>query len=67
MTRNTGEADRIIRMIIGFALAAWTVLGTDHWHLLGWLGVILIATAAVGVCPLYRILGISTEPSPKRR
>lgn len=67
MTQNTGHLDRIIRMIIGFALAAWAVLGTDQWHLLGWLGIILIATAAIGFCPLYRVLGLSTEPSPRRR
>jgi hypothetical protein len=67
MTQNTGQLDRIIRMIAGFALAAWAVLGTDQWHQLGWLGVILIATAAIGFCPLYRIVGLSTCPTPKRR
>jgi hypothetical protein len=67
MTENTGSVDRIVRILAGFALLAWAFWGTDPYHQIGWIGVILLATAAMGFCPLYRVLGISTCPVPQRK
>lgn len=64
MTRNAGTIDRSLRALVGIvALAGAFGLG---WFS-GWMvwaaaavGVIMLATAALGYCPLYRLVGINT-------
>jgi uncharacterized membrane protein len=63
MTRNESTIDRAIRAIIGigaiavaFAVGAGSLLGI----VLFVVAAIMLVTAAVGFCPLYRVLGIST-------
>jgi hypothetical protein len=57
--------DKIIRLIIGVALALWAVLSAGLSSPLSYIalaaGVILIVTALMNFCPLFRILGISTR------
>lgn len=67
MTANVGSTDRILRLIIGLVLIALPFVGTFaalSGGALMWisviLGFVLIATAALKFCPLYRILGIQT-------
>ncbi len=61
MTRNLASWDRIARLVIGALLILLAITGTvGVW---GYLGVILVGTAFVNFCPLYRILGISTHKS----
>lgn len=58
MKTNVGGLDRIIRAVLGIALIAMTLMGTiGVW---GWLGVVLLGTAALGWCPPYQIFGINT-------
>jgi O-antigen ligase len=58
MTRNLGQFDRIARLILGALLAILAVTGTiGVW---GYLGLILVGTAFVNFCPIYRIFGIKT-------
>jgi hypothetical protein len=60
---NVGTIDRIARVLIGLALIALTVTGTiGVW---GWIGVVPLATAALGTCPLYTLIGVSTCPMNK--
>jgi uncharacterized membrane protein YfcA len=60
MKTNVGGIDRILRIVIGLALIAATLTGTiGVW---GWVGVVPIATAAFGFCPLYTVFGISSCP-----
>jgi hypothetical protein len=33
------------------------------WHWVGLLGIVPLLTAAIGSCPLYTILGLSTRPA----
>lgn len=69
MTRNIGQIDRIARIILGFALIAYAIpLGFSKtgWNWVGWIGVVPLLTAALGNCPLYSILGISTCPLQKK-
>lgn len=55
---NEGWIDRLLRVIVGFALILLTVVGPKTaW---GWLGVVPLVTGAAGYCPLYALLGIST-------
>ena len=60
---NVGGIDRILRIVLGLALIAMTLAGTiGAW---GWIGVVPLATAALGSCPLYSVLGLSTCPMKK--
>ena len=63
MTPNVGAIDRVLRVVIGVVLVALAVMGTiGPW---GWIGLVPLATAALGVCPLYTVLGFSTCPMKK--
>ncbi|HVW72330.1 MAG TPA: DUF2892 domain-containing protein [Rhizomicrobium sp.] len=64
MRRNIGQLDSILRSIVGMALILFALgLGFPEtgWNWIGWIGIIPLATAAVGNCPLYTILGFSTR------
>ena len=64
MLKNESSIDRIVRLIIAvvaiaiaFAVGASTVLGI----MLFVVAAIMVVTAAVGFCPLYRIFGLRTN------
>lgn len=65
--RNIGSVDRVLRLVVGIALLAIVFVGPKTpW---GWIGAVLIVTALVNFCPLYRLFGIRTCRScslPKR-
>jgi membrane protein implicated in regulation of membrane protease activity len=58
MTSNVGGIDRILRIAIGLVLIALAATGTVGWW--GWLGIVPLATGAIGWCPPYALLGFST-------
>lgn len=58
MTRNIGSLDRILRLIVGLCLLALVFVGPKTPF--GLIGLVLIATAAMGWCPPYALFGIST-------
>jgi hypothetical protein len=65
MNVNVGKADKLIRLLIA-AVAAIVAFSVGAGSLLGIVlllvaGVMLV-TAAVGFCPLYRLFGMSTCP-----
>jgi hypothetical protein len=57
MSCNVGKTDRIIRIILGLAILA---AGFYFQTVVGGVGLILLATAVLGWCPLYRLFGLST-------
>lgn len=57
MKTNVGNADKIIRIILGVAIIA---AGLFYGSWLGVIGVIPILTAFMSSCPLYSIFGINT-------
>jgi len=61
-SRNESNTDRALRAILGAALiiAFFTVQGAAFGWVLLVLGLIAVGTAAVGFCPLYRLVGVST-------
>jgi hypothetical protein len=68
---NEGSLDRAIRLVLGVALLALALAALSGvWQIVaGAAAVILLLTAAVGFCPLYRIFGISTcavRPAARR-
>jgi hypothetical protein len=58
MTQNVGGIDRILRIVVGLVLIGLAATGTVGWW--GWLGVVLLATGALGWCPPYAIFGFNT-------
>jgi Protein of unknown function (DUF2892) len=63
MKTNVGGIDRIARVVLGLALIALTLTGAiGAW---GWIGVVPVATAAIGFCPLYTLLGFNSCPMKK--
>jgi Protein of unknown function (DUF2892) len=58
MKRNVGGIDRVLRIVIGMVLIALAATGTVGWW--GWLGLVPLATGALGWCPPYALLGIRT-------
>lgn len=59
--KNMGQVDRIIRLIAGAGLFSLFFILDSNWKYLGILGLVLLATSAVGVCPLYLPFKISTN------
>ena len=59
MKKNVGSIDAIVRIVIGLAIVgfAFTLEGS-----IGLAALVPFATAAVGFCPLYTLLGINTCP-----
>ena len=63
MKANVGGIDRILRIVLGLVLIALTLTGTiGVW---GWIGIVPLATAAFGFCPLYTLIGFSSCPMKK--
>lgn len=61
MTTNVGTIDRVLRIIVGLALISLVFVGPmTPW---GWIGVVPLATAFIGFCPAYTLLGINTCPA----
>ncbi|MFY9972767.1 MAG: DUF2892 domain-containing protein [Chromatiaceae bacterium] len=58
MNTNIGTIDRALRVIVGIALIALAATGTIG--LWGYIGVVPLATALLGWCPAYSLLGIKT-------
>lgn len=58
MKQNVGSIDRAIRAIAGIGLISLVFVGPQTvW---GWIGVVPLATAIIGWCPPYALLGINT-------
>jgi DUF2892 family protein len=59
MTLNVGGVERVVRVLVGVLLLALVVVGPQTWW--GLIGMILIATALWGWCPIWSALGVSTR------
>ena len=58
MNHNMGRIDRGLRAGLGVVLIGMALVGPQTpW---GWIGIVPLATAAIGWCPLYTMLGIRT-------
>lgn len=58
MKSNVGGIDRIARIVIGLVLLGLAATGTVGWW--GWLGIVPLATGAIGWCPPYALFGFNT-------
>jgi hypothetical protein len=69
MTKNMGTLDRIIRTLVAIIIVALLLSGSVTGMLAILFGVFAIAflgTSAIGWCPLYRPLGISTRKTEQK-
>ena len=57
MKLNVGGIDRVLRIAAGLGLVGWAAMGGPVW---AWIGVVPLATALIGFCPVYPLLGITT-------
>ncbi len=63
MKPNVGGIDRILRIVVGLALVAWALMGGPVW---AWIGIVPLATGAIGFCPVYPLVGLNTCPTKKQ-
>lgn len=61
MSKNEGNIDRVIRVVLGLVLLSLVFVGPQTWW--GLIGIVPLVTGLVGSCPVYSILGISTCPT----
>jgi len=64
MKVNEGVIDRSLRVVAGLVLIGLAATGTVG--LWGYIGVVPLLTGAVGMCPIYSLLGINSCPTPRR-
>ena len=70
MTKNMGTLDRVIRTIIAVIIVVLLLNGTLTGILailLGLFAIAFLGTSAIGWCPLYKPLGISTRESGQKQ
>ena len=63
MKLNVGSLDRILRMaecLLLLAFALGLVFPNTGWNRVGWIGIVLLLTAAFRYCPSYSLIGIRT-------
>ena len=60
MEKNVGGIDRVVRVIAGLGLLSliFVLEGSSRWW--GLIGLVPLATAAMGWCPAYLPFGIKT-------
>ena len=72
---NVGTPDRIMRIVLGLILLAIPFLPMTASLFAAWgawkflvaaVGLVLIVTGFVRICPLYAMLGIDTCPANRR-
>lgn len=58
---NEHPIDRVFRVVLGLGLLALLAVGpVPGWGLVGLVGLVPLVTGAIGSCPIYTALGLST-------
>ncbi len=63
LPQNVGSVDRFIRVVLGVGLAVVALSGSvaaPFLYIVWIVAAIALVTGAIGFCPLYFLLGIST-------
>ena len=69
MSKNEGNLDRIARVVIAVVAVVVAIavgIGSVGGIVLLVVAAVMLGTAAVGFCPLYRVLGINTCRIPAK-
>ena len=60
---NEHAVERVLRVLVGVGVLSLAFVGPKTpW---GYLGIVPLLTGAIGSCPLYTVLGLSTCPVKK--
>ncbi len=63
-TNNVGMIDRVLRILVGAVLlVAFFIYPNASWRYWTLIGIVPLLTGALGTCPLYSMLGLSTCPT----
>lgn len=65
MPRNVGSLDRALRVVLGLVLLSLVFVGPQT--LWGLVGLVPLATALIGYCPAYSLVGLNTCSTRVRR
>ncbi|MBL7665200.1 MAG: DUF2892 domain-containing protein [Bacteriovoracaceae bacterium] len=58
MKKNVHPIERVVRVVFGLGLISMAFIGPENkWFLVG---IVPVLTGALGWCPPYQLLGIST-------
>lgn len=66
MTKNIGNTERVIRIVIGVAVISSAFFGSSDkgpWYLLG---LVPLLTGLMGWCPPYALFGVNTCPKNEK-
>lgn len=58
LPKNEHTIERVIRVVLGLGLLSLVVVGPQTMW--GLVGLVPLATGAIGSCPLYTLVGFST-------
>ncbi len=60
---NEHPVERGFRVVLGLGLLSLLAIGpVPGWGLAGLIGLVPLATGALGSCPIYTMVGFSTAP-----
>lgn len=60
---NEHPIERVGRVVVGLGVLSLLFFGpVPGWGLVGLLGIVPLATGAMGSCPIYTLIGFSTAP-----
>jgi hypothetical protein len=66
LAKNVGTIDRFLRVIAGIAILSLFFLYPEAgWRYYALIGIVPLVTGALGTCPLYSLVGISTCPAKR--
>jgi hypothetical protein len=57
MVRNLGMLERVFRLVVGLMILGLFGALAEPWRYLTLIGLIPLATALTGRCPIYHVLG----------
>ncbi len=63
MKKNVGSVDKVIRILIGIVIAVLGIVYQSWW---GLLAILPLATAFMGFCGLYSLIGVNTCAKDKQ-
>ncbi|MHB1299789.1 MAG: YgaP family membrane protein [Burkholderiales bacterium] len=67
MKTNVGSVDKIVRVVVGIGLLSLFFILEGNMRFLGLIGIVPIATALMGWCPLYSVIGVNTCPLTEKK
>jgi hypothetical protein len=58
MKKNVGSVDKVIRIILGVVIITFGIYNQSWW---GLVGLVPLFTAFITWCPVYSLIGVSTD------